>query len=332
MSVEPSAFLLKEQELMKLNEEINIKTKSILNRVAKPPPPKLSRPVVKDVKPPQNRPPPVVAKPSTTADSSKFTLDEEPVRDDGAKPSDDPSTTSPSAATKLKSFSQKSPKATPTQQPPPAVPKNLERRNLSSEGLIKFLKSKVTILQDEIDLHQKENLKRTEELQQLQQKSAKWEQQRDQLNAKNNSLQGELAKAEEKIIELELRIKERDNDTVRLGREGENTRRDMKTMQATVAALEKRLSSAHNEIESLKVSLAGAYDRERESREQARSDKSCLEKQLRQLRKQRVTLITAYKQQLLLLDNLRRQNLCLEESKMLEFSEKEFTKILNWEK
>lgn len=305
MSVEPSAFLLKEQELMKLNEEINHKTNSVLSNSR---PPKSTKVKSKDV----------IAKSHTQTANHESQIakpQEEPVRDD--LPADNPSSSSKNIL----------PKA-----PPAIIPKTLERRNLSSEGLIKFLKSKVTILQDEVDIHQKENLKKSEELQQISQKSLKLEQQRDQLTNKNNSLQAEVSRAEEKIIELELKVKERDNDTVRLGREGEVSRRDVGKMQSQIGALEKRLCSAQTEIESLKVSLAGAYDRERDTREKARQEKDLAEKQIKQLRRQRLSLITAYKQQLLLLDNLNRQNLCLEEAKMLEFSEKEFTKILNWEK
>lgn len=190
----------------------------------------------------------------------------------------------------------------------------------------------MTILQDEIDIQQKENLKKGEELQLHTQKTSKWEKQREELLAKNSSLQSELKRSEDKIIELELKVKERDNDTNRLGKEGEVTRRDIKTLQQTIGGLEKRFLHSQNENEALKVNLASAYDREREVRDQNRAEKDAAERQIKQLRKQRLSLVIAYKQQILLLDNLGRQNLVLEQAKLLEFSEKEFTKILNWEK
>lgn len=305
MSVEPSAFLLKEQELMKLNEEINSKTKSLLDRTSKQTQ-TAAKNKFKDGKAKVDR--------KATAADANVQIKAEPVRQA-------PTSTSSEESTK---GSQSRSAA--------AIPPTLEKRNLSSEGLIKFLKSKVTILQDEIDIGQKESLKKVEEVQSLSQKLAKLEQQRDQLNTKNNSLQANLKLSEEKIIELELKVKERDNDTVRLGKEGEVSRRDMKTLQQMNTTFEKRLLAAQQEIEALKINLAAAYDREREARDQARAERDTSERQIRQLRKQRISLITAYKQQLLLLDNLKRQNLCLEEAKMLEFSEKEFTKILNWEK
>jgi hypothetical protein len=40
--------------------------------------------------------------------------------------------------------------------------------------------------------------------------------------------------------------------------------------------------------------------------------------------------LKAYKQQIILIDNLRRQNVCLEKAKTLEITEKEFLKVLDW--
>lgn len=302
---------------MKLNEEINLKTKNALLPRPRPVPGKLKPNKTQERQPEESQSEKEV--PKTRTELLKSSSDLQELQKNATISS------SPSSSKSI---------ARNVQRPaaPPVVPHALERRNLSSEGLIKFLKSKVTILQDEIDLQQKENLKKTEELQTLVQRTTKWEKNRDELVAKNNSLQADLKRSEERIIELELKVKERDNDTVRLGKEGEGARRDLKTLQQTIAGLERRLLAAQNETEALKVNLASAYERERETRDQARAEKDAAEKQIKQLRKQRLTLITAYKHQLLLLDNLKRQNLCLEESKLLEFSEKEFTKILNWEK
>lgn len=296
MNVDPSSFLLKEQELMKLNEEINIKTKGLLNRSV--PKPKKEGKIKPKVVPPKTETPPVAVKPKSP-------------------PAEVDRNASEAVAQPLLKT---------------AIPPRLVKSNISSEGLIKFLKSKVTILQDEVEIRQKENLKKTDELQSTADKLNKVEQQRDQVCAKNNQLQSALKKAEDRLTELELKLKERDNDSMRLGKEGDVSKRDLKALQQTNANLERRLTRALEELEALKVNLGNAYDQEKEIRDKARSERNGLEKQIKELRKQRITLLTAYKQQLLLLDNLKRQNLCLEQAKMIEFSEKEFTKILNWEK
>lgn len=119
MSVEPSAFLLKEQELMKLNEEINLKTKSVLMARKKQTPLKV---LPRDMK--QRQP---LIKPTK----------DEPERDEscgGYKivAKEEQIVTEPPNHSKSKTV--------------PTIPQTLERRNLSSEGLIKFLKSKVRII------------------------------------------------------------------------------------------------------------------------------------------------------------------------------------------
>lgn len=311
MSVEPSAFLLKEQELMKMNEVLNQKTKSLLTRSE-------AKVNVKQPKEHSKKVQETKIK-SNAAEETKPDL--------------------PKAEQKPDSIVQADMNVEPTKEfdhskPPPKnlIPARLEKKNISSEGLIKFLKSKVTILQDEMETLQKENVKKTEELQVFQEKAGKLEQQKEQLITKNNSLQASLKKHEDKVAELELQVRERDNQSAQLGKEGENTKRDMKSLQQANTSLERRLTKTQEELEALKVNLGNAYDREKEIRDRARLEKDGYEKQIKQLRKQRVNLITAYKQQSLLLDNLKRQNLCLEEAKMIDLSEKDFTKILNWDK
>lgn len=65
-------------------------------------------------------------------------------------------------------------------------------------------------------------------------------------------------------------------------------------------------------------------------RESAKQERVEYEEKINKLRKGRMDLMKAHKQQLLLIDNLRRQNICLEKAKALEITEKEFLKVLDW--
>lgn len=58
-------------------------------------------------------------------------------------------------------------------------------------------------------------------------------------------------------------------------------------------------------------------------------EKKFFEDQIELLNKQRIELVHAFKKQLLLIDNLKRQNICLEKAKLLEFVESDFVKMLN---
>lgn len=65
-------------------------------------------------------------------------------------------------------------------------------------------------------------------------------------------------------------------------------------------------------------------------RESAKDERLEYEEKIRRLKKSRLDLMKAYKQQIILIDNLRRQNVCLEKVKALEITEKEFLKVLDW--
>uniref|UniRef100_A0A1B0DFV2 Testis-expressed sequence 9 protein n=1 Tax=Phlebotomus papatasi TaxID=29031 RepID=A0A1B0DFV2_PHLPP len=286
-------FLQKEQELLKLNEEINVKTKTVLQKTEK----NVSKGGVRKT---------VSRKKSEDRETKK-----------SAKEVNVPSTSVTEETVETCSD---------------AIPERMARKNVSSEGLIKFLKAKVSILQDEVDTHQKDSLKNSEQLQALQESQKNLESVRDQLTNKLNALHSQQKKLEARNEELELKLKNRDVDLTKQSRDLEAARRESKTLAQEKSTLERKLLKSQEDHESTKQSLASAYEREKEMRERTRMEKDAYEKQVRQLRKQRLNLIGAYKQQLLLLDNLKRQIVCLEEAKMIDFAEKEFTKILDWGK
>ncbi|XP_059612749.1 testis-expressed protein 9 [Phlebotomus argentipes] len=289
-------FLQKEQELLKLNEEINSKTKTVLQKTEKN--------AVKG-----NRKTVVKKKSEETKKPVKeVNVPEEVLESEVELPA--PKKTSSEAT----------------------IPDRLARKNVSSEGLIKFLKAKVSILQDEVDTHQKENLKNTEQIHALQESLKGVENVKDQLTSRVNALQSQQKKLEVRNEELELKLKNRDVDLGKQSRDLEMARREVKSLTQEKSTMERRLLKSQEDHEGTKQSLTGAYEREKEMRERSRLEKEGFEKQVKALRKQRLSLIGAYKQQLLLLDNLKRQIVCLEEAKMIDFAEREFTKILDWGK
>lgn len=65
-------------------------------------------------------------------------------------------------------------------------------------------------------------------------------------------------------------------------------------------------------------------------RDTSREERLAYEEKIKKLRKSRMDLLKAYKQQIILIDNLQRQNVCLQKAKVLEIAEKEFLKVLDW--
>ncbi|KAL5286265.1 TEX9 family protein [Megaselia abdita] len=215
-------------------------------------------------------------------------------------------------------------------KPPPASPDKIAKKNLSNDGLIKFLKSKVAILQEELESSSHESAKKSEELHKTYEKLKKLEAQRDQAISKNNSLSEQLSKIEHKFDSLEKQLKEKEVDMTTNNKELETMKRELKVTKQANTNLEKRLYRTNEELENMKNTLSAYKDSERELKDSTRLEKDSQEKQIKSLKKQRSDLLEAYKKQLYLIDNLRRQNICLEQAKLLKFGEKELSKVLDW--
>lgn len=107
-------------------------------------------------------------------------------------------------------------------------------------------------------------------------------------------------------------------------------KRQLKEVNRLHNVLDKRFLKSQDDLEHLKKNLTASQECERQQRAVNQQQKNFFEYQIKILSKQRTGLISAYKKQLLLLDNLKRQNLCLEQSKLLQLAEKDFMKILDW--
>lgn len=156
------------------------------------------------------------------------------------------------------------------------------------------------------------------------------EQQRDQAFMKHNAVAEQLCKTESQLEEANRRLKERSTEQTAQQKELETVRRDLKIVTQTNKNLEKRLFRVNEELESARSTLGAMKTSERELKDTARTESEAKDKQIKSLKKQRADLLNAYKKQLFLIDNLKRQNLCMEQSKMIAYGEKEFSKVLDW--
>lgn len=89
------------------------------------------------------------------------------------------------------------------------IPNNLVRRNVSTDGIVKFLKAKVTILQQELDLSHKDNAKHLDQLAKFGEQQKKIEVARDQSSNRVNSMKTQIEKLQQQNAEAELKSKVR---------------------------------------------------------------------------------------------------------------------------
>uniref|UniRef100_A0A1I8PXI7 Testis-expressed sequence 9 protein n=1 Tax=Stomoxys calcitrans TaxID=35570 RepID=A0A1I8PXI7_STOCA len=205
------------------------------------------------------------------------------------------------------------------------------KKNVSTDGLIKFLKSKVTILEEDHTRISQEMAKQKELLDKALDQVKAMEQQRDQAYAKHNALKDQLTKVESQLEDAGQCNKDRSKEQLKQQKELETAKREIKILTQNNKNLEKRLYKANEELENSRTTITQFKKSERDLKEQSRVELEAKEKQIKNLRKQRMDLLNAYKKQLYLIDNLKRQTICMEQAKMIEFGEKEFSKVLGWD-
>lgn len=110
----------------------------------------------------------------------------------------------------------------------------------------------------------------------------------------------------------------------------EDASKEVKKMAHDNCMLEKRFIAAQADVEHLQKNAKMDKDREKDMIDAQKKERNLFTAQIKQLGQQRQELIGAYKNQLLLLDNLKRQNMCLEQGKLIQAVERDFIKMLNY--
>lgn len=132
------------------------------------------------------------------------------------------------------------------------------------------------------------------------------------------------------LIEPNRYFQEKDADLASLNKEMSMLKKELKEVNRLHSVLEKRFVKSQDDLEHAKKNVTNSQECERQLRAVNHQQRNFFEEQIKILSKQRAGLISAYKKQLLLLDNFKRQNLCLEQAKLLQIAEKDFLKILDW--
>ncbi|XP_049290195.1 uncharacterized protein LOC125767558 [Anopheles funestus] len=209
------------------------------------------------------------------------------------------------------------------------VPKVLEKKNISSEGLIKFLKSKVAILQTELETSQKQNEANVKDLNLALDRLKQLEALKEQLLTKNGALERTVKKFEERNVELDKMLKEKDAQLNVSAKELFGARSEIRNLANVNQTQEKRLFKTQEEVESLRIKLSIANDSEKETRDAARQERLTYEKQIRQLRKQRTEVLADYKKLLLSVDQMKKQQFNQDQCRQINDFEKDYLRHLD---
>ncbi|KAK3709144.1 hypothetical protein QZH41_018057, partial [Actinostola sp. cb2023] len=113
-------------------------------------------------------------------------------------------------------------------------------------------------------------------------------------------------------------------------KELEGAQREQKQFVSNKNVVEVRLNRALEEVEKNKSALHKAKSSSKDTSEQERRRLDQLLAENKRLEKQKNELMTGFKKQMKLIDILKRQKMHIEAAKLLQFSEEEFVKALDW--
>lgn len=197
-------------------------------------------------------------------------------------------------------------------------------------SLSRFLKAKVAILEEDHGQLTQDMADQKVQLEQTLEALRKAEAQRDQAISTNAKLSEQLHRLELQSEDANRRQKDRQSEYNNQQHELELLRRDTKLLKQTNANLENRLMRANDETEATRQMLSQQATQQREDLDYSRKELKMRDNRIKALKRQRADLLNAYKKQLFMIDNLKRQNSCVEQAVAIGFGEKEFNKVLEW--
>ncbi|KAM8714274.1 hypothetical protein ACLKA7_014413 [Drosophila subpalustris] len=204
------------------------------------------------------------------------------------------------------------------------------KKHLTQDNFIRFLKAKVVILEEDHGALTQEMSVQRERLDEALLALRNAESQRDQAINSNTKLSDQLQRLEQQLEDASRRQKERQLEFSSQQRELELLRRDNKLLKQANTNLENRLARASDEAEAARQMISQQSGDKREEQELQRKELKVRDNRIKALKRQRADLLNAYKKQLFMIDNLKRQNSCVEQAVAIGFGEKEFNKVLEW--
>jgi hypothetical protein len=201
---------------------------------------------------------------------------------------------------------------------------------MSSVAQIRFLKAKLRVMQEETDRLNSDLNRKDEEISKLVQRCKDLDEEKQRNSRVLNSNQTQLDKLRKQIDELTQKLTQSEIQFQNIKKESDSSKKELKKQQQDEAQAEIRVNRLLEENEKYKQQLHKIQTQSKDVNEQDKKRVEQLQIDNKRLEKQKQELMQAFKKQLKLIDILKKQKMHLEASKMLQFSEEEFLKALEW--
>ncbi|KAG2387407.1 hypothetical protein C9374_001739 [Naegleria lovaniensis] len=210
------------------------------------------------------------------------------------------------------------------------------------EAAMKFYKARVKSLQKDV-LEQNNQLKlKDDKIKELDVRYNAALIESKKVNKNQAQFQSRLDRQRKEFDALQLKFKKQASMINEMQKENEKLKLNMKVDPSSNASpssnetpnsenriKEIKYTRALEEIEKYKSQLAELQKSQREDNDKQRKEAEALRKENKRLERQKQDIVLAFKKQMKLIDILKRQIIHLEASKQLSFTEEEFTSLMN---
>ncbi|TTK32049.1 Testis-expressed protein 9 [Bagarius yarrelli] len=203
---------------------------------------------------------------------------------------------------------------------------------MPAEAQIRFLKAKLRVMQEELNRLSHECNKMDDKNGVLSSKLKDVEEDRVRLQRTTSTQQTQLEKQRALAEDANRNCESLRHQVATLQKEVEGMKRVQKQASSSHNATEVRLNRALEEAERSKAELNKLKQSSKDSANQEQQRMEALQAENKKLEKQKAELITGFKKQLKLIDILKRQKMHYEAAKVMSFTEEEFMKALDWGK
>ncbi|XP_076293411.1 testis-expressed protein 9 [Lasioglossum baleicum] len=201
-----------------------------------------------------------------------------------------------------------------------------KRGNLAHETIVNLFKSKIDILQKELQTLHVEYRKKCDIYKDSETEHKKVE----------TKLQNEIESLQDTIAKLESINKELQSQSQALNTESSIIKKDLDKLQKQIKVLNQqssnysmRLNRSLENNNKLRSALKCSQIEEKELRNQVRKLQDEKKQTVNNLGKQLTEIVQAFKKQMLVIDNLKKQNACLITIGQLRFTKEDFLRLLD---
>ncbi|XP_017767200.1 PREDICTED: origin recognition complex subunit 1 [Eufriesea mexicana] len=201
-----------------------------------------------------------------------------------------------------------------------------KERNLANKTVLNFLKAKIDILHNELQSMQIEYKKKCDICKNLDSENKKVE---IKLKAEIESLKEIITKLENTNKELQCQSQTLNTENLTLKKDLDKLQKQMKIIDHQSNSYITRLNRSLENNDKLKNALKNFEVEEKELKTQIRKLQEDKKLTINYLGKQLSELIQVFKKQMLIVDNLKKQNACLVAVGQLKLTKEDFSRLLD---